>query len=60
MEPVYETLRGWHGELDGNMGREELPEGARRYLDRIEAIVGVPIEIVSVGPERTQTLVGSP
>ncbi len=37
--------------------RGGLPENARRYLDRIEELVGVPIEIISVGPERTQTLV---
>ena len=56
LEPVYETLPGWSDEIDEATDRAGLPANARRYLDRIEEIVGVPIEIVSVGPERTQTL----
>ncbi len=55
-EAVYETLPGWSEELDEATDRSGLPENARRYLDRIEQVVGVPIEIVSIGPERTQTL----
>ena len=53
---VYETMPGWPDELDDPSERKTLPAEARRYLDRIEDFVGVPIEIVSVGPERTQTL----
>ena len=56
VEAVYETLPGWSEELDEATDRRQLPANARRYLDRIEQFVGVPIEIVSVGPERTQTL----
>ncbi len=56
VEPVYETVPGWSEEIDEATDRAGLPGNARRYLDRIEEIVGVPIEIVSVGPERTQTL----
>ncbi len=56
VEPVYETVPGWSEELDGMTERGELPANAQRYLERIEQIVGVPIEIVSVGPERSQTL----
>ncbi|MFO0828693.1 MAG: adenylosuccinate synthase [Phycisphaerales bacterium] len=55
-EPVYESLPGWSEELREVEDRASLPTNARRYLERIEAFVGVPIEIVSVGPERTQTL----
>ena len=55
-QPVYETLPGWQEEIDGVTERSELPENAQRYLERIEAIVGIPVEIVSVGPERGQTL----
>jgi adenylosuccinate synthase len=56
MQPVYETMPGWHNELIDVNDRGDLPVNAQRYLQRIEEIVGVPIEIVSVGPERTQTL----
>ena len=59
VEPIYETLPGWDGELDFDGDREQLPEGARRYLDFIEAYLEVPIEMVSVGPERTQTLMAT-
>ena len=57
VEPIYETLPGWSEEIVDATERTRLPENARRYLDRIETITGVPIEIISVGPERTQTLV---
>jgi adenylosuccinate synthase len=56
VEAVYETLPGWPEEIDETTDRAGLPGNARRYLDRVEEIVGVPIDIVSVGPERTQTL----
>jgi adenylosuccinate synthase len=56
VEAVYETLPGWAEEIDATTDRAGLPDNARRYLDRIEEVVDVPIEIVSVGPERTQTL----
>ncbi|MHC4099802.1 MAG: adenylosuccinate synthase [Planctomycetota bacterium] len=56
VEAIYETLPGWTEEIDEATDRAGLPANARRYLDRIEDVVGVPIEIVSVGPERTQTL----
>ena len=59
VEPIYETLPGWDGELDFDGDREQLPAGARRYLDFIEAYLEVPIEMVSVGPERTQTLMAT-
>jgi len=55
-EPVYEVLPGWREELAGTADRKSLPANAQRYLARIEEVVGVPIELVGVGPERTQTL----
>lgn len=55
-QPIYETLPGWVEEIDETSVREDLPENARRYLARIEELVCLPVEIVSVGPERTQTL----
>ncbi|MCP4833333.1 MAG: adenylosuccinate synthase [Phycisphaera sp.] len=57
VEPVYETLPGWQEPADRPADRAALPDAARRYLDRVEAFVGVPIEIVSIGPERQEVLV---
>lgn len=54
--PVYERLPGWSEPIESASDRERLPEAAQAYLHRIEAFVGAPIEIVSVGPERRQTL----
>jgi adenylosuccinate synthase len=58
VEPVYETFAGWDAELDGAADRRDLPRPAQQYLRRIEEFLGIPVSIVSVGPERTQTLVG--
>ena len=57
IEPVYETVPGWSQEIDATSDRAQLPPNAQAYLARIETLVGVPVEIVSVGPERKQTLV---
>ena len=57
VQPVYETLPGWSEEIDEMTDRAALPVNARNYLERIEQSLGLPVEIVSVGPERTQTLV---
>lgn len=64
VEPIYETLPGWSEELDSlpaisgpDRSRAGLPDNARRYLDRIEEFISIPIDIVSIGPERTQTLI---
>ena len=53
--PVYETLAGWGRELTDCTDRDELPHEAQRYLAFVESFVGIPVELVSVGPERTQT-----
>jgi adenylosuccinate synthase len=56
-EPVVEMLPGWQEDLRSLRRYEDLPGNARRYLDRIESLVGAPVSIVGVGPERSQTLV---
>jgi adenylosuccinate synthase len=56
VEPIYEVLPGWRASTKEAKRLEELPQNARRYLDRIAALVGAPIHIVSVGPERNKTL----
>jgi adenylosuccinate synthase len=54
--PVYETLPGWTEDLTDIREIDDLPASARAYIDRIGDIVGVPVELVSVGPARDQTI----
>lgn len=54
--PVYESMPGWQEDLAGVRAWADLPEAARSYLARIEELVGVPVELVSVGPDRSQTI----
>ena len=56
-EPVYERAAGWNTSTKGITRYEDLPANARRYLERLEQLVGVPIDIVSTGPERTHTII---
>ncbi|HVK33417.1 MAG TPA: adenylosuccinate synthase [Burkholderiaceae bacterium] len=55
-EPVYETLPGWSDTTAGLTNWEQLPTPARRYLERIEALTGTPIDMVSTGPDRVHTI----
>ncbi len=55
--PIYETMAGWSEDVSDATDRQRLPAAAQAYLERVERFVGVPVEVVSVGPERTQTLV---
>jgi adenylosuccinate synthase len=54
--PIYEEFAGWTEPINGVRSLADLPENARRYLTAIEEHAGVPIVLVSVGPERTQTI----
>ncbi len=56
-KPVYEACPAFGGQADAARSLRELPAGARAYLDRVESFVGVPIKLVSVGPEREKTIV---
>ena len=56
-EPVYETMPGWNGSTVGIKHYEELPAQARAYLTRIEALCGVPVDMISTGPDREETIV---
>jgi adenylosuccinate synthase len=56
VEPVYETLPGWKQDVSRCRRFEELPIEAQNYVKRLETLVGAPIRMVSVGPERTATL----
>ncbi len=54
--PVYRSFPGWQSDITGITEYDDLPENARKYLDALEKIMGVPVEIVSVGPDRKQTI----
>jgi adenylosuccinate synthase len=55
-EPVYEELEGWGDELGEARSLDELPPAARKYVERIADLGGVPVGTVSVGPSREQTV----
>ena len=56
LEPVYETHKGWGQDITGITDFNKLPENAKKYLARLEELLEVPISIVSVGPDRDQTI----
>jgi adenylosuccinate synthase len=57
LEPIYETLAGWREDISGCRTLDELPAAAVAYLRFMEAQIGAPIYIVSVGPRRDETIV---
>ncbi len=54
--PVYETLPGWNVDITKCRKQSELPPTALKYVERIEQIVGKPVQFISVGPDREQTI----
>ena len=56
VKPVYETLEGWQEDLTGIKSASELPNALNHYIEYLEKHLEVPITVVSVGPDRTQTL----
>jgi adenylosuccinate synthase len=54
--PIYETLPGWQQEISHVRRPEDLPDSAKAYLDRVASLVGRPVQIVSVGADREQTI----
>ena len=56
VRPIYETLPGWNGDLTGVTDEAGIPQELRAYIAYIEKALEVPITIVSVGPDRTQTI----
>ncbi len=55
-EPVYEELEGWKEDISDIKSYADLPVNVRHYVEKIEQLSGVPVEIVSVGPERNQSI----
>ncbi|RHA12931.1 adenylosuccinate synthase [Megasphaera sp. AM44-1BH] len=60
VEPVYEDMPGWKTDISACKTYDALPEAARKYVERISELVGVPLGIVSVGPNRSQTIILQP
>ncbi len=56
VEPIYEYMPGWSEPLEQARSFDELPEACRNYIARIEELVGVPVELASVGPGRSETM----
>jgi adenylosuccinate synthase len=57
-KPVYETLPGWNVPITQARRLADLPPPARRYIDRLSELLGLPVKVVSVGPDREQTIAG--
>jgi adenylosuccinate synthase len=55
-EPVYEVLPGWGEDVSRCRRLADLPTAARRYVDRIAELAGLPVSVISVGPDREQTI----
>ena len=55
--PVFEEMDGWKGDLSGARGLDDLPANARRYVDRVSELIGIPVTMISVGGKRTETIV---
>jgi len=60
VKPVFETLPGWQREIDQVRHFEDLPAEAKNYLGRISQLIGRPVEMVSIGPDREQTIFVKP
>jgi len=55
-EPVYEEMRGWKTEIQGVKNFKDLPRNAKRYLKRIQKLIGAKVTMISVGSERDETV----
>ena len=57
VEPIYEEFDGWMTDISNVRYYDDLPENAKKYLERLSQVAGVELGIVSVGPNREQTIV---
>lgn len=55
-KPVYRTLPGWKSDTTGVRKRADLPDNALRYVEKISELIGYPVDVISVGPDRDQTI----
>jgi len=57
VEPIYEELPGWQESTVGARSLDELPDNARAYISRLEVLLDTPVDIISTGPDRVETIV---
>ncbi len=57
LSPVYEKMASWDEDITGCRKFEELPEATQNYITRIEELMGIPVSMISVGPEREQIII---
>lgn len=57
IEPIYETLPGWTESTFGVQDHSKLPQAALNYIKRMEEVTGVPVDIISTGPDRSETMI---
>ncbi len=57
LEPVYEELPGWSETTFGVQSYAELPDNAKAYIKRVEEVIGAPVDIISTGPDRVETII---
>ena len=57
VKPIYETLPGWKTSTVGVTEYDKLPENAKAYIKRIEQLIDCPVDIISTGPDRAETIV---
>ncbi len=57
LKPIYEEMPGWNDSTVGAQTLEELPANARAYIRRLEELIKAPIDIISTGPDRVETIV---
>ena len=55
-KPIYRTLPGWKTDITGVRKLADFPKAARAYIDALSEILGLPVSIVSIGPDREQTV----
>jgi adenylosuccinate synthase len=56
LTPVYETMPGWQEDTSGCKQMDDLPENAKNYIRRLEKLTGSPVDIISTGPDREETI----
>ncbi len=56
-EPVYEQMSGWTGDISNIRNFDELPDGAKQYIYKIEEVAGVKVSMIGVGPNRTENII---
>ena len=56
-EPEYITFKGWQNDISKANSFESLPSELHNYIQAIEKYIGIPLDVVSVGPDRTQTII---